>query len=76
MSDLARSYFGPATLLSTVLIPRLSDVSIAAGLLDDDPGVRPRLHVFTSSKVPWYEIQDSLPEFEKWVPGYEPKDLA
>jgi hypothetical protein len=58
------------------LVPHLSDVSIAAGLLDDDPIVRPSLHVFAGSKAPWWEIQDSLPQFEKWVPGYEPGDLC
>ena len=31
----------------------LATVSVPAGLLDADPGVRPRLHVFTSSKAPW-----------------------
>jgi hypothetical protein len=51
----------------------LPTVSIAAGLLDDDPGVRPMLHVFTSSRAPWWTIDDGLPQHEKWVPGYEPK---
>ena len=53
--------------------PYLTTVSIPAGLLDDDPGVRPRLHVFTSSKAPWWDITDDLPQHAKWVPGYEPK---
>lgn len=51
----------------------LPTVSIPAGLFDDDPEVRPRLHVFTSSRAPWWTIQDDLPRHEKWVPGYEPK---
>jgi len=51
----------------------LTTVSVPAGLLDDDPKVRPRLHVFTSSKAPWWEITDDLPQHPKWVPGYEPK---
>ena len=53
--------------------PYLATVSIPAGLLDDDPGVRPRLHVFASSKAPWWEINDDLPQHAKWVPGYQPK---
>lgn len=53
--------------------PYLATVSIPAGLFDDDPGVRPRLHVFTSSKAPWHEITDALPQHPKWVPGFEPK---
>lgn len=53
--------------------PYLKTISVPAGLLDDDPVVRPRLHVFTSSKAPWWEINDGLPQHEKWVPGFEPK---
>jgi len=51
----------------------LETVSIPAGLFDDDPQVRPRLHVFTSSRAPWWTIRDDLPQHEKWVPGYGPK---
>ena len=56
--------------------PYLSTMSIPAGLLDDDPEVRPILHVFTSSRAPWWAIADDLPRHEKWVPGYEPKQMA
>ena len=51
-------------------------VIVPAGMLDDDPGVRPALHQFAGSKAPWWEIGDSLPRFERWVPGYEPKWAA
>jgi hypothetical protein len=47
-------------------------VFIPAGLLDDDPGVRPALHMFVASRAPWWEITDDLPQFEEWVPGYGP----
>ena len=47
---------------------------VPAGLLDDDPGVRPALHMFVGSKAPWWEISDDLPQFEEWVPGYGPDD--
>jgi hypothetical protein len=57
-------------------VPYLATVSVPAGLLDDDPGVRPRLHVFVGSKAPWWEINDDLPQYAKWVPGYEPKRPA
>ena len=53
--------------------PYLQTVSVPAGLLDDDPVARPRLHVFTSSRAPWWTIADDLPQYDKWVPGYEPK---
>jgi hypothetical protein len=32
------------------------------GTLDDDPGVRPSAHVWVSSKAPWWEITDDLPQ--------------
>ncbi len=51
----------------------LPTVSIPAGLLDDDPVVRPLLHVFASSRASWWTIRDDLPQHDKWVPGYEPK---
>ena len=56
---------GKATYLQTVSIP--------AGLFDDDPGVRPKLHVFVRSKMPWVEISDGLPQHETWVPGFSPQ---
>jgi hypothetical protein len=37
-------------------------VWVAAGTCDDDPGVRPALHIFVASKAPWYEIADGLPQ--------------
>lgn len=51
----------------------LKTLSIPAGLLDGAPGVRPRLHTFVSSKAPWVEIADGLPQYATWVPGYEPR---
>jgi hypothetical protein len=47
---------------------------VPAGLLDGDPGVKPALHMFVGSKAPWWEINDDLPRFEKWVPGHGPDD--
>ena len=29
-------------------------VLVPAGLFDDDPGIRPALHMFTGSKAPWW----------------------
>ncbi len=34
------------------------------GALDDDPGIKPALHVFVGSKAPWHEITDGLPQFD------------
>ncbi len=43
-------------------------VLIQAGALDDDPGIRPQLHLFVASKSPWEEIHDALPQFAEYPP--------
>jgi hypothetical protein len=47
-------------------------VLVPAGLLDDDPRVKPALHMFVGSKASWWDITDDAPQFEEWVPGYGP----
>ena len=37
---------------------------IAASALDDDPKIRPSLHIHTASKPDWYEIVDDLKKFK------------
>jgi len=52
-------------------MPVLEDgnhVNIPAGTLDDDPGVRPIVNIFCGSKAPWFEIEDSLPQFIEFPP--------
>ena len=43
-------------------------VIIPAGALDDDPEVRPIVHIHTASKAPWYAISDDLPQFAEFPP--------
>ena len=38
---------------------------IAAGALDDDPGLRPERHIMVDFKSPWFEINDALPRLDK-----------
>lgn len=38
---------------------------IPAGLLDDDPVLRPDRHIYVEHVAPWYEIADALPRFTK-----------
>jgi hypothetical protein len=39
------------------------------GALDDDPGKKPKLHVFVADKAPWHDIGDGLPQY----PGFPTK---
>jgi hypothetical protein len=41
-------------------------VVIPAGSLDDDPGIRPEMHIFVGSKADWHEITDDLPRHEEY----------
>lgn len=43
-----------------------------AGLLDDDPGIEPKHHIFVSDKAPWWRIADSHPQYEEYPPGFDP----
>lgn len=38
---------------------------IAAGLLDDDPHIRPDKHIYVEFKAPWFEIHGDLPQFDR-----------
>ena len=47
------------------VVSRFDGVSyygVPLGALDDDPGVRPELHVHVASKAPWFTITDELPQ--------------
>ena len=50
---------------------RASGVEIVpVGLLDEDPGLRPLLHIFVGAKAPWHTITDQLPRHEAYPPGW------
>lgn len=46
-------------------------VILHAGILDDDPGTKPKHHTFVAKKAPWYKISDDLPQYL----GAAPKGL-
>ena len=40
-------------------------LGLPLGALDDDPGIRPKVHMHVASKAPWFAITDDLPQ----IPG-------
>ena len=42
---------------------------ITLGTVDGDPGVVPQAHIFVTSKAPWHDITDDLPQFEAYPPS-------
>jgi hypothetical protein len=43
-------------------VPQRCDTAL--GVLDDDPLVRPAVHIFVADKAPWFEISDALPQHD------------
>ena len=42
-----------------------ASLEIPAGLLDDDPGLRPERHIHVEAKSEWFAIHDDLPQLDK-----------
>ena len=42
---------------------------VPAGLLDGDPGARPRSQIFVASRSPLHELDDALPQHPAYPPG-------
>jgi hypothetical protein len=40
-------------------------LEVPAGLLDDDPEMRPGRHIFVDFKSPWFNIKDDLPQLDR-----------
>jgi hypothetical protein len=40
-------------------------LEIAAGVLDDDPELRPERHIMVEVKSPWFDIGDALPQLDR-----------
>ena len=54
---------------STVLVdfkPDADMLYITLGTVDGDVSCPPGFHQFVGSKVPWFEISDSLPQHQGW----------
>jgi hypothetical protein len=40
-------------------------IEVPAGLLDDDPQIRPDRHIFVDFKSAWFNITDNLPQLDR-----------
>ena len=41
-------------------------VHVAMGTLLDDPSIRPTMHIFVGSKASWFDITDTMPQFDRF----------
>jgi hypothetical protein len=39
---------------------------VTLGTLLDPPAIRPGAHIFVGSKAPWFEITDTLPQYDEF----------
>lgn len=44
---------------------REGTAEVPAGLLDDDPGLRPERHILVEHRAPWHAIADGLPRLDR-----------
>ncbi|MCO6415337.1 GFA family protein [Siccirubricoccus sp. KC 17139] len=49
--------------------PAEPHVVLRVATLDDDPGLRPVLHVWTTHDVPWLSEETLAPRHPEWPPG-------
>jgi hypothetical protein len=40
-------------------------IQVALGSLDQPQRVRPQDHVWVQSRIPWFEVADDLPRFQR-----------
>ena len=49
-------------------------IRVPAGTLEDDPGVRPKCHIFVDFEAPWFQITDALDQiWHKTQAGLAPR---
>lgn len=70
-----RSFCRTCGSVTPILMEGPGIVLIPAGNLDGELGIKPERHIFTGSKASWYEIRDSLPQFEEFPPEFGMKGV-
>lgn len=51
-------------------------VSMPAGALEGELGIRPQLHVFVGSKPAWHVMTDALPQHQAYPPDWQMEPVA
>jgi hypothetical protein len=44
-------------------------VIVRVATLDDDPGSKPAMHIWSSHDVPWLQDGRDIPSYQEWPPG-------
>ena len=49
-------------------LPQPQRYWVPVGLLDSDPGIPLKHHIYVGSKAPWFDVTDDLPQFVELPP--------
>jgi ADP-ribosyl-[dinitrogen reductase] hydrolase len=44
-------------------------VIVRVATLDDDPGLKPAMHIWRAHDVGWLQDGEDVPSFQEWQPG-------
>lgn len=44
-------------------VPEHNMIFVMLGTLEESPSLKPQFHIYTNSKLGWYQINDDLPQF-------------
>lgn len=70
-----RSFCRHCGSVTPTIMEAIGQVSMPAGNLQGDLGIKPQCHIFVGSKAPWYEITDALPQHEEYPPEFDSAGL-
>jgi hypothetical protein len=56
--------------ITPLVMDGFDSVLCPAGNLEGELGMKPQAHIFTGSKASWYDITDSLPQYEEYPPEF------
>ena len=55
--------------LISIIVNAPDVIGVPVGALEGADDIKPSMHIFVKYKAPWYEITDSLPQYDEWPPN-------
>ena len=57
------------------LFEKIGRYNVPLGSLDTVLAAKPRLHIYAGSKAPWFDITDTLPQYDEMPPREQVREL-
>ena len=55
--------------------PDRNEMSVLAGSLDNSSVIQPSEHIFVEQRCNWLHVDDGLPSYDRFPPGYEDREF-